>query len=355
MSERFKSLKSLCFAVLCLSCITPTDLDPGEKPRVIVNCLLTYPDARQELSLAYSTPNSKKPGKPIDSGRISLFDDTAGRLVGQFYSLGSGKWALDYTVVSEHEYRLEIEIEGEESISATTKVPCVGTIRFVPYAPIMSNLPEDMLSNTAVFYEASTLYGTKDLGETPLWVYILNYSEEQGTHSLGKYIAVNDEDSYVDRFNPAAGEVPWHTRWRRCVFCLEESRQYQFKYLRFETAPCGEMNSVWIDGDIRNSVCSFEDYSAVVSLEKENRYYITRPCSIPLKDRGFIVFMSVSDDYDKYLKESLIRRMKEEGEDMTVLYERCKIYSNIKNGDGILGAKVTYYMPWNEPSNPELL
>lgn len=74
---------------------------------------------------------------------------------------------------------------------------------------------------------------------------------------------------------------------------------------------------------------------------------------MPVEQMGYVVLISVSEDYDRYLKDVIIRKMKEDSDDITILYDREQLYSNIDGGVGIFGAKLTYYLPWDEPVNSE--
>ena len=64
--------------------------------------------------------------------------------------------------------------------------------------------------------------------------------------------------------------------------------------------------------------------------------------------------MTVSDEYDRYLKEVTSYEMRHQEGDLTVLYERENVYSNILGGMGIFGARISYYLPWKEAGIPYL-
>lgn len=65
-------------------------------------------------------------------------------------------------------------------------------------------------------------------------------------------------------------------------------------------------------------------------------------------DNSTVVFRTVSDEYDKYLKTSLLKAMAYESEDdITSYFEENRIYSNIRNGIGIFGACSDLLIPRN--------
>ncbi len=66
----------------------------------------------------------------------------------------------------------------------------------------------------------------------------------------------------------------------------------------------------------------------------------------PLGTKGGIVFTTVSDDYDRYLLEAIHYQQQQEIDDMTAIYRRDNIFSNIKGGIGIFGAKTECMTNW---------
>ena len=90
-------------AVLALafltSCVRDVILDAGERPQVVVECILTN-DETQELRLNFTKGASKDEAEPLTDAVATLIDLTESRTVGQFTKSGEeGLWTLDYSAV----------------------------------------------------------------------------------------------------------------------------------------------------------------------------------------------------------------------------------------------------------------
>ena len=66
----------------------------------------------------------------------------------------------------------------------------------------------------------------------------------------------------------------------------------------------------------------------------------------PLGSKGGILFVSTSEDYDRYLQESIYYQQLQESDDMSSIYLRDNIFSNIVGGVGIFGAKTQCLEKW---------
>jgi hypothetical protein len=62
---------------------------------------------------------------------------------------------------------------------------------------------------------------------------------------------------------------------------------------------------------------------------------------------GYVSFMGVSDAYDKYLQDGLYLQQFKESSNMTSIYIRDNIYTNINGGLGIFGAMKEEKMQWS--------
>jgi hypothetical protein len=72
----------------------------------------------------------------------------------------------------------------------------------------------------------------------------------------------------------------------------------------------------------------------------------------PSATDGYLFFVSVSDEYDRYLKELLMEESRLASmKDFADLFSRNNIFGNIENGIGIFGAKAGQKLPWNKRSH----
>ena len=64
---------------------------------------------------------------------------------------------------------------------------------------------------------------------------------------------------------------------------------------------------------------------------------------------GYVLFISPSLEYDRYLREVISNRMQQQAvRDYASLFSRKNTYTNIENGLGIFGARTDQKLPWND-------
>ncbi len=334
------SIIALLFSIS--SCIRPADLETGEMS-VTVNCILNYPSPTQTLTLSYSIPNGKDTGSEIDRADVSLYDQTKGAVAGTFAPIGDGEWQASIFITPGHQYRLDINVAGERHISATTTVPKSKEMSYRPNGIAM--WVSDIASSSLNRALCSTEYDLS-MFDTPAWMYILNYNTAAGSHIVANLIAGNGQ---VDEFNCAGGLMNLDTEWKKHAF--EYARVYHNKYLRYES---GKGGNTFIAGEMAAPFFTALGEASAIHPTIDNPVTLyAKPSLMPVEQMGYVVLISVSEDYDRYLKDVIIRKMKEDSDDITILYDREQIYSNIDGGVGIFGAKLTYYLPWDEPVNSE--
>ena len=320
-----------------LSCTRDISLDVGER-MVVVECVLSC-DSVQTLKMFYSHAKDKnKVSEPISKADVILFDETKDESVGNF-KYSENQWVLDYSAEPEHSYKLDIDIEGHVHISACQTMP-----KQVSVASGIGNGFRFSSSSDALIYGNEfygTLFYTKTLS-SKTWIYALAYDEKTGANHIVDEICSNcpnidnfnlTGDTYVAQkidFIKEHGILPW----KICKY-LEGYPMYK-RYMRindqFDSAKIESVNSNFIVSG------SFYEYD---NPDKEQ----------PLGSKGGIVFNTVSDDYDRYLKEAIYYQQKMESDDMTVIYNRDNVFSNIKGGIGIFGAKTECKLNWTMKPN----
>lgn len=63
-------------------------------------------------------------------------------------------------------------------------------------------------------------------------------------------------------------------------------------------------------------------------------------------EKGYIFCVTPSTDYDKYLQEAYYFMEIQQSSDLSSIYLRDNIYSNIGGGLGIFGAQISRKYPW---------
>ena len=82
MSKVSVVIMALMLVVLS-SCVKEVALDAGERPQVVVECVLTN-DETQELRLNFTKGASKAEAEPLTEAVATLIDLTEGKTVGEF-------------------------------------------------------------------------------------------------------------------------------------------------------------------------------------------------------------------------------------------------------------------------------
>ncbi len=347
---RIFSFFLLASALFDVSCTRVTDLRPEGRGEVVVVCVLTE-EATQTLTLDLTDIASPEDRAALSEAEITLFDETAGQEVGSFQKEGGNDWQLEYAAIPEHKYRLQIFIPGREEISATTVMPT--------------------RSNIICYYRwgGNVVYDINSLPKGPLWVMGINQDLfKTGNRKVAEKMATSLIT--VDLFN-VTGEV-FHAEvffpkevlyvdpetGDRLFYPYVEGQPLYDKMLRIPSVQekqrvAKEPVFSIVNQDLEHGTIETEFYScfSVAGYFKTAYYPIAYGGSIlPLEDtHGYVLFISPSEEYDKYLQEeSMLKMQKLAMGDYAALFSRKNIYTNIVNGLGVFGALTSQKMPWND-------
>ena len=193
----------------------------------------------------------------------------------------------------------------------------------------------------------------------------MNYNKETGKRELAEYICSSrpaDDFNLTDiEYTPKldtiqtiepspflAPQPPYNNgSLFTCVVGLYHElsgRRMHREYLRYSSS-----GSLIVSG-------TFEGFYPVefVSEKSEdvlNGGVITNPSD----DQGYLVFASVSHEYDKYHTETLFFQELQESFKLTDIYFRENVYTNINGGLGIFGAKAETKMVWSDSPTLRIL
>lgn len=323
------------------SCIRDTSLDAGEEPPVVVECILANSPV-QTLRLCFAKGLSREQSE-LTEAEAKLFDVTEDAEAGTFLPSGDGNWTLPYEPIPGHTYRLDVDVPGNERITAVQTMPEID-VKAVFYFPIW---------NVYDYYQYKSfpliVYEMASLPEYT-WIYAMSWDAQSGKRRIADNLCT--DFPYVDNFN-LTGEV--YAPQVDTVFELGIENHYALywpltganmhrKYLRVSHPERVEQTWMIVSGD----------------MEGEFPYeYTTSPLRIiedglvkdPKDGQGYIVFVAVSEDYDTYLTDAIRIQSLQESSDMSSIYMRENIHSNILGGLGLFGAKNEQKLVWrNEKS-----
>jgi hypothetical protein len=257
-------------------------LEFNHEPKPCLNCILN-PEKTIEATLSLSRNiGDTSSFIPINNAIVELYENDV--FLSRLSFSSNGKYALNKKPEVGKQYKILVTIEGFKTLTATTKIPQAPEIAYekTNYRKADYDQPQyDM--NVELFDQP---------GKHSYWLYIT--STVNGLNHGGGCIPVNAP--FVDNFNR---EID-----------IEAELGFTF-FLQMRISDEG------FDGEI----LKFTIQGIRVMNEKQH------------SDQHFL---GADEHYDKYIKTTLINRMKEVSD--LPFYEPVQIYSNIENGYGIFGS-----------------
>ncbi len=314
------------------SCTQEISLDAGERA-VVVECILSC-DSVQTMKLFYShAKEGNAKSMPITEADVTLFDETKNETAGTFHYTDGMDWTLDYAAEPEHAYRLDIDVKGHEHISAQQTMPKLANLNWgIGWGSSASDYLEVHKYGESFH---GTCFGINAL-PAKTWIYAICYDEKTGETHVADEIC--SDFPYLDNFN-LTGEtyVPPIVEFETLVGL------YPLKVCSYLTGAPLYKRYLRTNADLVDP----EESKYQVFIVSGSFYYYDNPNRAqPLGSKGGVYFTTVSDDYDRYLLEAVYYQQLQESDDMTTIYKRDNIFSNIKGGVGIFGAKTEYRSDW---------
>ena len=345
--------------LVCSSCVREIVMDAGEKPTVVVECVISN-TAPQTLHLRYTKGASKKGYEVVTEAEAVLHDLTDGKEAGRFVKTEDGVWTLNYEAEDEHEYRLEINIPGYETITAEQKMPERPEVRAERWC---DRKYMQMLHNHGEWFRG-TSYRIFTIGRT-VWIYAMNYNHETGKREMAEYICGNARfadfnvtdivySPQLDTVSsplteymgaPPPGVESYVYTFESGLYPMLSGYKMYKRYLRTDLI----LNDSYVFDELLVSG-SFEGFYPVEFVAEDNCYDIVNDGVIeePADDQGYLVFAIMSEEYEKYHDEALRFMELQESSQLSDIYLRDNIYTNINGGLGIFGAKAETKMVWSD-------
>lgn len=347
---------------IVISCVRDITMDAEESPQVVVVCILD--DGQEQILELSFTKGASLPEAPTLTDAIAtLYDE--GEKVGEFQRDGNGNWILDYSAIPGHNYRLEVQVPGYDLIHAEQQMPndhapvrCIEYTHFSgviePWAGwIMVPDPAgDWYSlqwpENEVYPDHETFYVIFP-SSVPAWITAMNYNHETGHHEVATDIctdAVTTLDNVTGMtYEPFSTDVPNPYKLRNSYGKYEESfySAHQMElypvltgkpsYKSFIRLPENNPQCFWISGNFTGDYCAKGVGEWGFADESEF-------------DKGYILCITPSEDYDKYLQDTYYYMMIKESSDLSTIYLRDNVFTNIIGGLGIFGAQMSRKYPW---------
>lgn len=332
--------------VFFCSCVRDLDMSLGQDPVVVVECVL-QDESPQTLNLFLAKAGDSTKMIPITEAEVLLIDKTSGSEAGYFINSGTREWKLDYAAIPEHEYRLEVEVPGHDAIYAEDSMPAVIKILAKNINKIFA--PSYDFDNYGEDF-SGTIYYLEELPEYS-WIYALDYNPQTGKHVIAEQICT--DYPWVDNFNLSGesyvpeeedGDYLGH-HYRSLSYPFLEGTAMHRRFLRLRAPSEKELE------DYHKGKPDSTPLMCVVSGRFTGEYMMGISNDGPDEDEGYVVAMSMSKNYDNYVREAMRIQQMQESSNMATVYVRDNIYSNIAGGVGIFGATVRRFQAWKRYSN----
>ena len=350
------------------SCVRDVTMDAEERPQVVAVCILND-GPEQILELSFTKGASKSEAPHLSEAVAILYDGE--EKVGEFQRDGNNDWTLAYSAIPGHTYRLEVQVSGYDLIYAEQQMPSEpapvqsGTYtHFEGYiepwsgwqdgTPPSSVGPELLPERTWPEDEPYPLHETFFViyeSEVSAWITAMNYNIETGRHEAIDHICT-DASTSLDNvtgqiYGPPRQEVanPYKLQDVRPGYPFEESfyNACQMELYPMLTGkplyksciclPKNKKQVFFLSGNFAGDYCA--EGVGEWGYADEND-----------AEKGYILCITPSTDYDKYLQEAYYFMNVQQSSDLSSIYLRDNIHTNITGGLGIFGAQIIRKYPW---------
>ena len=326
------------------SCIRDVIMDAKERPQVVVVCVLSD-DHVQTLQLSFTKGGSLAEAPVLTDAVAVLYEQ--GNAVGEFKRGSDGIWRLEYAAIPGHTYRLEVQVPGYDLIYAEQMMPTEHPYVEIHYFCNLSGhvepwsgwVTENDPSGDWTYRrwpedEEQPGYETfyLSVSASPIWICAMNYNEETSCHEVAEYICTDAEADMVnitdEVYQPLKKEVPNPYKFNNAYPELAET---------FYSASQMELYPTLAGKPL---------YKSYVCIPKGRHVFSLSGSFEGFNDNGYILFTTLSADYEKYMMEAANYQQIMESSDISTIYLRDNLFTNISGGVGIFGARISRKYPW---------
>ena len=344
--DRIKTAAVILFILMVTlsSCIRDVIMDAKEKPQVVVVCVLSD-EPVQTLQLSFTKGASLAEAPALTDAVAMLYDGT--KAVGEFKRGSDGIWRLEYAAIPGDTYRLEVQVPGYDLIYAEQMMPAEQAYVKVHYFCNLSGYVEpwsgwvtekdpagDHTFRSWPADEEQPGYETFYLSESAssIWICAMNYNEETASHEVAEYICTDAEADNInitdEVYHPLKKEVPNPYKLSEYHGDLAETFYNAHKMELYPTLAGKPL------------------YKSYVCIPKGRHVFSLSGSFEGFNDNGYILFTTLSADYEKYMMEASNYQQIMASSDISTIYLRDNLFTNISGGVGIFGARISRKYPW---------
>lgn len=380
--SRFALLLLLLLGIGTTACYQPIDLTPAEDAHIPwVHCVL-MPDTVQFLELWYIDASSSGKYRPVENAEVTLEVGRHRNWNGDFYytsipfqRAGSGQWQarvpmLNPTNLQEDDdvlhFRLQVVLPDGDTLRAETTFP-LGSVKqdiatssdlFISefdlngkhYSYPLADIPQ---SHPTLYRHEETCHFSLP-SSNAVWIYKVGVAED-GKTFIEDALATNHEE-WTDSFNRTGQTFAVSSEpWALSMYPDVAGRPLHFRYLRFPAGDYRGGEVVAISGDFKGPHYGLTGPMLQLAIadqafEKAKAQFQGVPYEdniLTTRQAGYLQFLTVSTEYDKYLKDVAQAELLQENTDIVGIYDNTNIYSNIQGGTGIFGAQIPQTFYWS--------
>ncbi len=310
------------------SCTREIIMDAEEKPVIVVDCVLANTPV-QTLKLMLTKGASMSESPLIGEATAILIDLNYNREAGRFERQNDSTWTLEYEAVPENSYRLEVRVPGNDLVWAEQTLPEESDIQSGKHLT-----SEGLFSYTNFWGSAFTI---EKLSQN-MAISAFIYNSDQDEWQPVEYICtdapyVTDSNLTGLSYTPPSILVHYDSatpNHRLYLYGNLDGFPLHKGYLLFEA------------GSV--SAEELERYPISISFYNLSNDGLPEP--VLEQEDVMLVAWSLSKDYQKYLNEAEFYMDLNESTDLSSIFFRENIYTNIHGGVGFLGAKTGKRLQW---------
>ena len=357
----------LILAIVLSGCVRDTTLDPGVERKVVVEFVLTE-DSVQNLYLFLTKEPGELAAPAIQDAEIK-FINVSNRSESEhlFAKVADNQWSLDYSGIPGDEYRLEVKVDGYDLVWAEQKMPekmklvRAATEAVINPQPLLPYMKYGAYYNIDFIPDYLMIRGTKRDKETGEFIPV----EELCTDYPGVE-EINVTGRFYDGNPKWRTGIGWHWSeigWEGADYVYHDSPvdgddgvwTYMFPNLIGSYLHEGFLLIRRVD-DNHAGLEKLYDFPIGESFHGKafcisGSFYMNQ--AYPSSDytqvlfHEYLIASSLSPDYGLFLKDAWQFKKTHEGGDLSSIYLRDNIYSNIQGGLGIFGAMVSSMTPFD--------
>ena len=357
----------LILAIVLSGCVRDTTLDPGVERKVVVEFVLTE-DSVQNLYLFLTKEPGELAAPAIQDAEIK-FINVSNRSEPEhlFAKVADNQWSLDYSGIPGDEYRLEVKVDGYDLVWAEQKMPekmklvRAATEAVINPQPLLPYMKYGAYYNIDFIPDYLMIRGTKRDKETGEFILV----EELCTDYPGVE-EINVTGRFYDGNPKWRTGIGWHWSeigWEGADYVYHDSPvdgddgvwTYMFPNLIGSNLHEGFLLIRRVD-DNHAGLEKLYDFPIGESFHGKafcisGSFYMNQ--AYPSSDytqvlfHEYLIASSLSPDYGLFLKDAWQFKKTHEGGDLSSIYLRDNIYSNIQGGLGIFGAMVSSMTPFD--------